>query len=238
MLHSPENGHLEDLLAHRGEFYAMATWGGDLLSVGMEDGRMKIWRPRERMPARDISAPEGVISAGTAGISPRRLTLATLNAEEDEAAEPEVPEELKNHVRERVAWAAEEVTDDVELQAVMSTMAYLLEEAGLSGEAEQLLEERMNDAHAPYYFMSWVAGMKSDAEQTDEAITWYRKAYDSSRGRYSRFRWGSIYLRRVMDLTPEAVDRPGGSFVDERSPVPSGPGSCSAVVRAGRSQDI
>ena len=41
----------------------------------------------------------------------------------------------------------------------------------------------------------------------DEAVSWYRKAYDNAKGRYTRFRWGSIYLRQVMELTPEDVDR-------------------------------
>ena len=43
----------------------------------------------------------------------------------------------------------------------------------------------------------------SAAGQPEEALTWYRKAYDSSRGRYSRFRWGSTYLRRLLEIAPE-----------------------------------
>jgi thioredoxin-related protein len=130
-----------------------------------------------------------------------RIWLVTLDAEEDD--EPELPAELVEHVRERVAWAAETVDDESELQTVMSTMSWLLDQVGLVEEAEALLTERMDDAHAPYYFMSVMASMKKDADRPEEAVAWYRKAYDSARGRYSRFRWGSIYLRQVMALTPE-----------------------------------
>jgi thioredoxin-related protein len=136
-----------------------------------------------------------------------RLELASLHdgaSGEDEVPAP--PPELVNHVRERVAWAAETVTDEGELQTVMSTMAWLLAEVGLGDEAEALLTERMDDAHAPYYFMSVVAGLNEDADRADEAVAWYRKAYTSARGRYSRFRWGSIYLRQVMALVPEQTD--------------------------------
>ncbi len=63
----------------------------------------------------------------------------------------------------------------------------------------------MQDTTAPYYFMSWMAGLKQDAEQNAEAVEWYRKAYDNARGRYTRFRWGSIYLRKLMELEPERV---------------------------------
>lgn len=131
-----------------------------------------------------------------------RVELARLDAVDGEE-EPPLPAALSDHIRERVTWAAGSVTDDSELQSVMSTMVWLLEEAGLSAEAETLLTERMNDAHAPYYFMSKIAGMKQAADRPDEAVTWFRKAYDSARGRYTRFRWGSIYLRKVMELEPE-----------------------------------
>ena len=116
-----------------------------------------------------------------------------------------LPEEVRQHVRERIAWAGEVVTDDGELQAVMSTMAALLEEASLSGEAEVLLNERLADTVAPYYYMSWIASMKQESGQPEEALTWYRKAYDSTTGRYTRFRWGSTYLRQIMKLAPEDV---------------------------------
>ena len=85
----------------------------------------------------------------------------------------------------------------------MSNMAGLLEEASLSDEAESLLAERLEETVAPYYFMSWLAGMKREAGQPEEALTWYRKAYDTATGRYTRFRWGSSYLRQLMKLRPD-----------------------------------
>ncbi|MGB5295052.1 MAG: thioredoxin family protein [Thermoanaerobaculia bacterium] len=129
------------------------------------------------------------------------------------AAEPESAEEdgdswvaseaLEQHVRERVSWAADEVSEEGELQTTMNTMAYLLSSVGLEGEAETLLAARMNDTVAPYYFMSWMGSIKEDAGKTEEALAWYRKAYESSTGRYSRFRWGSMYLRNLLELAPE-----------------------------------
>ena len=61
----------------------------------------------------------------------------------------------------------------------------------------------MGETTAPYYFMSWLASVKKNAEEPEEALLWYRKAYDSSRGRYSRLRWGSTYLRRLIEIAPE-----------------------------------
>ena len=85
----------------------------------------------------------------------------------------------------------------------MNTMANLLSLVGLESEAEVLLAARMNETAAPYYFMSWMGSIKEDAGKTEEALAWYRKAYESSTGRYSRFRWGSMYLRHLLELAPE-----------------------------------
>ncbi len=130
-----------------------------------------------------------------------RLWLARLAAGGEGAGEP--PAELVERVRQRIAWADAEVTGESELQAVMSTMAGLLEEAGLSAEAEALLTERMGETTAPYYYMSWVAGMKRRAGEPEQALEWYHKAYTSAEGRYTRFRWGSVYLRQLMSLAAE-----------------------------------
>ncbi len=118
-------------------------------------------------------------------------------------SEPALPEELRQHIRERIAWAGEAVADQGELQAVMNTMAALLEEASLTDEAETLLSERLEETVAPYYYMSWIASMKREKGEHEEALRWYRKAYDSASGRYTRFRWGSIYLRQRIKLAAD-----------------------------------
>ncbi len=128
------------------------------------------------------------------------IELARLGAPDSE--EP-LPEPLVLHVREQVAWAMSATTDGGELQTVLNTAAYVLEEAGLAEEAARLLEERQNETEAPYYFMSWRAGLASDAGRNTEAVALYRQAWQAAGGRYTRFRWGSTYLRRLMELAPE-----------------------------------
>ena len=147
-----------------------------------------------------------------------RLTAVTtrIDLAKFRDADAELPADLVEHVRECVVWAGETVSDEGELQAVMSTMVSLLDDAGLGDEAEALLQTRMDDTRAPYYYMGWMASMKNDDEEPEEALRWYRKAYDSSRGRYSRFRWGSIYLRRLMDLTPDDVETVRGDSLELR----------------------
>ena len=136
------------------------------------------------------------------------IRLAELDETEDtEDAATTVSPETQERVRRRAAWAVETVTDEGELQAVMNTLAYLMVSAGLEAEAEELLTSKMDETLAPYYYMSWVGGMKEDAGEIDEALVWYRKAYDTARGRYTRFRWGSMYLRHLLELAPDDAVR-------------------------------
>ncbi len=147
------------------------------------------------------------------------LELAETAGEgEDGEDGPALPAELVDHVRQRIAWAGGAVAGESELQAVMSTMAGLLEEASLGGEAQALLAERMGETVAPYYYMSWLAGMKREAGDTEEALGLYRQAYDTADGRYTRFRYGSIYLRQRLKLAPddaETVEAHSVEILDE-----------------------
>lgn len=117
-----------------------------------------------------------------------------------------VPDDLAERVAARVAWADQQVEGGSELQTLVNTMAALLDRIGRPEAARELLLARLDQTHAPYYFMSWIAGLHREAGETGEALDWYRRAHEASRGRYSRFRWGSLYVRRQIELAPESVD--------------------------------
>ena len=140
-----------------------------------------------------------------------QIALARFAAEAESAKDEDdswvASDELQQQIRERVSWAADEVTEEGELQTTMNTMAYLLSSVGLEDEAEALLAERMNETVAPYYFMSWMGSIKEDAGKAEEALAWYRRAYEASTGRYSRFRWGSMYLRHLLELAPDDTQK-------------------------------
>jgi thioredoxin-related protein len=168
---------------------------------------------RQALIARWVAAAQGIENEAALPVDDRldaiypQIKLAKLQAEAELPAgseeEAQVSAELQDHVRERIAWATEAVTDEGELQGVVNSMGGLLMSSGLEGEAEELLTQMMDKTEAPYYFMSWIGSIKKDADQPEEALVWYRKAYENSRGRYSRFRWGSTYLRQVIELAPE-----------------------------------
>ena len=172
------------------------------LLTGPGDTRAELiaaWQDATRAIEADDSLP---VDDRLSALMPR-LWLTQLEAGGKDAT---LPESLRDEVRQRIAWAGDAVTDQGELQAVMSTMAALLQEASLADEAETLLSTRLEDTAAPYYYMSWIAGMKREKGEHDEALEWYRKAYDSASGRYTRFRWGSTYLRQRIELAPDDAE--------------------------------
>ncbi len=127
-----------------------------------------------------------------------RLALQRL-AKGEEAP---LPEALLAHLRQRVAWASAQELGEGELQAVLNTMAGLLADAGLLAEAETLLAERMADTRQPHYYMSWLGEIHKEAGRPREALDWFRRAWEEARGPYTRFQWGSGYLREVLELDP------------------------------------
>ncbi|MDH3743499.1 MAG: thioredoxin family protein [Acidobacteriota bacterium] len=135
------------------------------------------------------------------------IDLARLETEtEADIEEAPLPPSLVERARKHVEWAVGSVSGGSELQTVLNTAAFLLDEVGLAQEAQDLLVDKLDEAEAPYYFMSWLARLKKDGGETEEALTLYRQAWESAGGRYTRFRWGSTYLRRLMDLAPERAE--------------------------------
>ena len=140
-----------------------------------------------------------------------QIELARLASGSPEGAETPLPAALADRVRERVRWAAGAVHGEDEMQAVMSTMTDLLEQAGLVEEAKTLLADKLGETAAPYYFRGWLAGLEARTGHPQEAVDQYRQAWQGARGAVgpggaamTPFRWGSRYLHQAMKLTPDA----------------------------------
>lgn len=164
------------------------------------DALVAAWNAAARAVEDD---PELALDDRLTALLPQ-LELALLDAAGDSPAPPAA---LRERIRQRVAWASGEVRDADELQAVMSTMAGLLEDAGLAGEAERLLADKLGETAAPYYYLSWLASLEARAGRTAAAVDRYREAWQGARASGSGaamtpFRWGSTYLRRALELAP------------------------------------
>jgi hypothetical protein len=75
MLVGPEKNDRRELAAHQGAFYAISAFGGNLLTAGKEDGRIKVWEAGPDKPRHDYQGVEKMISAAALGNQPTKLLL-------------------------------------------------------------------------------------------------------------------------------------------------------------------
>jgi thioredoxin-related protein len=135
-----------------------------------------------------------------------RVDLARIDLPEPAAGRPapapKLPEPLLTHVREEAARADREITNGYERQAVITSAAWLLDQAGLGGESDALLKANLARSHSPYYLMSGLAGNAKRRGDNAEALRWYREAFEKSEGPATRLQWGASYLGALVDLAP------------------------------------
>ena len=76
---NPEDGSIRTFLAHVGAFYAIAGHANNLLTVGMVDGRLKIWAPDSEKPVLNLGVQKNVISAGVNEMAQMKIVLVESN---------------------------------------------------------------------------------------------------------------------------------------------------------------
>jgi len=104
-------------------------------------------------------------------------------------------------------WADEATPSVYERQPIVNALANVLDDAGMDDVAKPLLLAELERSKQPYYFMPDLADIEQRAGNTELAIDWLKKAYDSTRGPATRFQWGNYYLAGLLEMTPTDVDR-------------------------------
>lgn len=115
--------------------------------------------------------------------------------------------DLQERVRARVAWANEAARDPYTRQAALGLAGHLLRGAGLDDEARRLYLAEIERSESPFYFMSYLADLAEEQGDPAEAVSWLARAYETARGRATRFQWGTNYLLGLMELAPDDVER-------------------------------
>jgi thioredoxin-related protein len=130
-----------------------------------------------------------------------RIELARLDQAKEESR-PKMPEALLREVREVTTNFDRDISDGYERQAVITSAAYALGQAGLWSDSDALLHINLARSHSPYYLMSQLASNARKLGRTDEALRWSRQAFERSEGPATRLQWGSSYLAALVDLAP------------------------------------
>ncbi|NVD96446.1 thioredoxin family protein [Massilia sp. BJB1822] len=109
---------------------------------------------------------------------------------------------LPDLVRASVAAALAEVDDPYERHTLVNTAVSALNDAGLSAEAEALLQAELARSHSPYYFMLSLAASAKRRGDMAGMLSWYEQAWRAAVGSATRLQWGVTYLSAVLDNAP------------------------------------
>jgi len=201
----PEPGPDRDAFGASWAAAARAIEDDEAMTV---DDRLTAFYPQiilARLQASAAPAAGDVVTA-TGALTPTAAAVDGAAADAAADAEPTpvpLPADLVKRVAERVKWASATVTDPGEMQTVMGTMVWMLQETGLDAAAEALLNTKLDATLQPYYYMLELASIAEEKDDTAGALGWYRKAWETSQGPMTRFRWGHSYLRALLRLAPE-----------------------------------
>ncbi|NBQ91271.1 MAG: thioredoxin family protein [Betaproteobacteria bacterium] len=135
-----------------------------------------------------------------------RVALARLGQGKD-TLKPRIPDALSQLAREHAQRMDREITDGYERQAVITSTAYLLGQAGLWEDSDALLKANLPRSHSPYYLMSQLGSNARKQGRTADALKWYQESFDKSVGPATRLQWGAGYFTALVDLAPQDTAR-------------------------------
>lgn len=113
-----------------------------------------------------------------------------------------------------VLEAREAVTDFLNKEAsgygrsaVVSSAVFTLKTVGDYDTARTVLLEEMAQSKTPFYQMLALADLLEETGEHVQALDWYEKAYENSKGSATRVQWGSVYAAACIRLQPDDSDR-------------------------------
>ncbi|MCG2591614.1 thioredoxin family protein [Ramlibacter sp. XY19] len=131
-----------------------------------------------------------------------RVVLLKL-AERSETLSPARVAEMQKEVARVVAAT----TDRYERQAVVPSAAHVLSRSGLLDASDAMLKAELPRAVAPYYHMLALADNAKTRKDAKTALSWYEQAWKASEGPATRVQWGTNYVRNIIELTPNDIQR-------------------------------
>ena len=153
-----------------------------------------------------LEADASLSRADRLGALISRVALARIDLPAAER-NPRLPDALVQRVRAHVARDDQQITDGYERQAVITSGAYALGEAGLWADSDTLLKANLAKSHSPYYLMSQLGSNARKLGRNDEALRWYAQAWEKSEGPATRLQWGASYFSALVDLAPQDAVR-------------------------------
>jgi thioredoxin-related protein len=163
---------------------------------------------RSALQAKFLAALDRLAKDDSLFITERLYTaVGRIRFERIDDPDKELPAALKEDITAMVARADAQTKDVYERQTVINAASGVLDEAGLTAEAKQLLLAELGKSQQPYYFMVGLANIEQKAGNHAAAIDWLKRAYDASTGPATRFQWGNYYVTGLIEMTPDDIER-------------------------------
>jgi thioredoxin-related protein len=148
-----------------------------------------------------LSNDPALSKADQLGAVQAKVALAQMDL--PKADKPGLSPELMAQVQAAVSKADLTTTDKYERQAIIPSAAHLLTEAGLSDASDAMLQAELPKAVSGYYHMLVLASNAKRRGDKAASLDWSEKAYAGSLGPATRLQWGSGYVNKLIELSPQ-----------------------------------
>jgi len=120
-----------------------------------------------------------------------------------ESTEEPLPASVVDQLDEEIAKANASVSNVSARHSLVDQIETVYVTARMYDKARALLLKELETSKSPYYFMSGLGALAEREQKPAEALEWYRKAYENSKGSATRFQWGGSYVRALIRLAPD-----------------------------------
>jgi thiol-disulfide isomerase/thioredoxin len=148
-----------------------------------------------------LSADEALSKADQLGAVQAKVALALMD--KPKSVKPDLSPELVAQARAAATKADTTSTDKYERQAVIPSAAHLLSDVGLVDASDALLKAELPKAVSAYYHMLVLASNAKVRGDKEAALDWSEKAYAGALGPATRLQWGSGYVLKLIEMTPQ-----------------------------------
>lgn len=163
--------------------------------------------PERAALAADLAACLATMAADTSYSPAGRLRVLFGEARLAKLANEDIPDALKARARASVDLERAGAVTQYERSAVTNMAVGVLFETDQNDYAGQIMKDEIEGSTNAYYWMLDLASLAEEAEQTDEAVSWLKQAFDGAEGMATRIQWGAYYVDGLTRMA--ADDAPG-----------------------------
>lgn len=194
---------LGDAALARESFDILVNYSADMLSaLTPKAGPERATLSSQWSAALDVLAKDASLSnSDRLSAVYAKLDLAKLEASKGSPFAPSPT--LLAEVRAAASNADKTITNQYERQAVIPGAADLLSKAGLLDESDALLKAELPKALSPYYHMLVLSSNAKERGDNKASLDWAERAWTESQGPATRLQWGTGYLTKLIDMSPQ-----------------------------------